>query len=261
MKFVPKRLVETADVSRGASTLLAFFKNTFLAAVFFGGLYLILGLVAALLASFIPDSWERKLTGHVPGEFEQDERLDRPQALLDRLLAADDLRNLDYELYLVDFPGPNAFALPGGGIAVTGDLLDTVESDIGLAFVLAHEVGHHQHRHILKGLGRRLIYGLFASAIFGLDGPVDGAFEVAQLHHSRQQEVEADLEALERVHRAFGTVEGAFEFFESMQEQEPEGEWFRYVSTHPLTRERILLLQGEAAALSEARDGEASDRR
>lgn len=49
-------------------------------------------------------------------------------------------------------PGYNAFALPGGYILVTRGLLENMSSEAELAWVLAHEVAHVDHEHGLKAL-------------------------------------------------------------------------------------------------------------
>lgn len=55
-----------------------------------------------------------------------------------------------YVFKIVDDKDPNAFALPGGFIYVHKGLLDMVRSDDELAGVLAHEVAHVAHHHIMK---------------------------------------------------------------------------------------------------------------
>ena len=42
--------------------------------------------------------------------------------------------------------GPNAFALPGGAIVVTDDLVKLAQNDQQVLAVLAHEIGHVRHR-------------------------------------------------------------------------------------------------------------------
>ncbi|MCK7469774.1 MAG: M48 family metalloprotease [Desulfomicrobium escambiense] len=44
--------------------------------------------------------------------------------------------------------------LPGGHVVVFSGLLNTVTSENELAFILAHEMGHFQHRDHLRGAGR-----------------------------------------------------------------------------------------------------------
>jgi beta-barrel assembly-enhancing protease len=254
MKFVPKRLIETAEISRGKTTFAAFLRNSLLVVLFFATVYWLLGLTAFLLASKIPDRWEKNLAGAAPFLGGEHERLAAAEEILGRLLEAEGLRDLEYRLYLVNFPGPNAMAFPGGGIGVTPDLLDLLENEAGLAFVLAHEIGHHQHRHILHRLGRGILFGVFSSLLGG-DGmaPVGGAIRVADLTFSRGQEHEADAEALRRVHQVYGNLDGALEFFEALEAKDPEGDWVQYFSTHPLTRDRLVRLRALVEELDGAR--------
>src|SRR4029077_985450 len=46
--------------------------------------------------------------------------------------------------------GPNAFALPGGAIVLTDDLVELAENDAQISAVLAHEIGHVRNRHGLR---------------------------------------------------------------------------------------------------------------
>ena len=50
--------------------------------------------------------------------------------------------DLDFRFYIVDTDIVNAFALPGGYVYVTRQLLGLMGSEGELAFVLGHEVGH-----------------------------------------------------------------------------------------------------------------------
>lgn len=92
---------------------------------------------------------------------------------------------------------PNALALPGGGIVVTAGLLEIVESEEELAFILGHELGHFVHRDHLRGMGRSLALQLLMGGMFlttGID-PTIGlqmAMEVLSSAHSREQEIAAD---------------------------------------------------------------------
>jgi predicted Zn-dependent protease len=52
-----------------------------------------------------------------------------------------------YRAYVVDYPMPNAMALPGGVVLVTRDLLATLRSEAELLGVLAHEIGHIERGH------------------------------------------------------------------------------------------------------------------
>jgi Zn-dependent protease with chaperone function len=74
----------------------------------------------------------------------------REQRYLDSLVA--ELKPLTgkpfpYRAYVVDYPTPNAMALPGGVVLVTRDLLTTLRSEAELVAVLAHEIGHIERGH------------------------------------------------------------------------------------------------------------------
>jgi Zn-dependent protease with chaperone function len=76
--------------------------------------------------------------------------LSREQRYLDSLVA--ELKPLTgkpfpYRAYVVDYPTPNAMALPGGVVLVTRDLLTTLHSEAELVAVLAHEIGHVERGH------------------------------------------------------------------------------------------------------------------
>jgi predicted Zn-dependent protease len=59
-------------------------------------------------------------------------------------------RDIQFRFAIVESTAPNAFAAPFGYIFVTTALLDLVETEAELAFVLAHEIGHVEMRHGLE---------------------------------------------------------------------------------------------------------------
>jgi Zn-dependent protease with chaperone function len=75
-----------------------------------------------------------------------------------------------FSVSIIDEPRLNAFALPGGTILVTRGLIDAVDSENELAFVLAHEIGHFRNRDHLRQLGRGFAFGLVLLAVAGTDG-------------------------------------------------------------------------------------------
>lgn len=252
MKFIAKPLVETADISRGKQTAKSFFKGVLSAVLVLTALYLLLGLVGELLARTIPDSWERKLGGVVPmAVLGKTNDVERAERILAKLTADESLRTLNYRLFILELDEPNAVAVPGGGIGITRELLKEVQSDPGLAFVLAHELGHHQHRDILRSTGRGLILAVAGALLFNYDGmpAVNSAYRLAETRHSRSQEQAADDFALRLVHKKFGTSSDALEFFEKLQAKRHEPFWQKYAGSHPLTAERLEYLKTVASQL------------
>ena len=59
------------------------------------------------------------------------------------------LKPFHYTFNVVENPDVNAFSLPGGFIYVNTGLLKFVHSDDELAAVLAHEIGHADHHHVI----------------------------------------------------------------------------------------------------------------
>ena len=60
------------------------------------------------------------------------------------------LKPFNYSFKVVDDKDVNAYSLPGGFIYVNKGLLDYVRSDDELAGVLAHEITHASHHHMMK---------------------------------------------------------------------------------------------------------------
>jgi Zn-dependent protease with chaperone function len=166
--------------------------------------------------------------------------------VLDRLAAHWAENPYELQLAVFEHETPNAFAFPGGFVAVTTGLLDSASSENELAFVLAHELGHFRNRDQLRGLGRGVAFGLLVGFL-GVGGSGSAATvagvvaRITSAGFSREQESAADDFGLALVNAEYGHVAGATEFFERLPkpdnaiERELEG----YLSTHPLSAERI----------------------
>lgn len=180
-----------------------------------------------------------------------DERQPGTQLVVDRLV--DHWPNPPYQfrVEIDESELANAMALPGGLIIVTQGLLDQVESENELAFVLGHELGHFRNRDHLRALGRGAVLSLVFAVATG--GDVAGiGVKVADLTlrgFSRAQESSADEFGLQLVHAQYGHVDEAWRLFERWHEYEGESmlEFVSYFSTHPDTGERIEELRELAA--------------
>jgi len=252
MKFVPRPLEETADISRSRPNIRTFLSGAFSALLFIGALWLVLGFAADLAADSISEETEVTLFSWIPFGQESDHPgMQRAGPILDRLLETGEVRPLPIRLALWDMGMPNAFAIPGGVVGLTPSLLEEVESEAGLAFVLAHELGHHHFRHTLKGVGRGLLW-TFALAVVGASGTGDTlttGLNLALRARSRAQEEEADAFAIVLVKKTYGSAQGALEFLEIMEENHDSDlpRWGTFFATHPPTPDRLQILR----ALSE----------
>jgi len=70
--------------------------------------------------------------------------------ILQTLSAKTGRPELTYRVGILDTDEINAFAAPGGYILVTKGLLKNIQNEQELAGVLAHEMGHINHRHLFK---------------------------------------------------------------------------------------------------------------
>lgn len=103
-----------------------------------------------------------------------------------------------FTVTLLNSPVENAFALPGGYVYITRDLVALMNSEAELASVMGHEVGHVAARHSARRnstntIGQVLAAGL--GILTGSSGLANVAGQAAQLYtlrFSREQEFEAD---------------------------------------------------------------------
>ncbi len=121
-------------------------------------------------------------------------------------LAAVADRRLPYEFVVLNNSTPNAWALPGGKIAVNRGLLTELDNESELAAVLGHEIVHAAARHGAKAQERGTLMqvGLAAAQIGAAIGGIDrtaanlaiqGAGVGAQMiqhQYGREQELESD---------------------------------------------------------------------
>lgn len=95
--------------------------------------------------------------------------------------------------------GPNAFALPGGIVYVTDDMLELLKGrDDVLIGVLGHELGHVQRRHGMRMLVQASVLGAVSSLVVGDFSTLLSAVPVllGQSAYSRDFEREADLDSI-----------------------------------------------------------------
>lgn len=152
-----------------------------------------------------------------------------------------------------DSPLVNAYATLGGRICVFKGLLCKLESEDALAALLAHEIAHVRHRHVASNLGRGLAVALLLGVVSSDAGAAAAqsalgqAAGVAMLGYSREQEVQADDEALNAVVGLYGHAGGMVELFERLGETaagiDPPVEALR---THPLTQARLAAMRAQA---------------
>lgn len=158
----------------------------------------------------------------------------------------------------------NAFALPGGKVAIFTGILKHTENETGLATVMAHEVAHALQRHGAERMSRGILeqiaqLGTLAGAATGGVNPqvalgAMSAYGVGvTLPHNRRQESEADYIGLQLMAKAGYDPREAVAFWERMSgcPKEMIGRFcFRsnaaipeFLSTHPSDASRIKQIE------------------
>jgi len=161
--------------------------------------------------------------------------------------------------------GPNAFALPGGSIVMTDELVALVDADEQVLIgVLAHELGHVRQRHGMRSLVQVAALGAVASVVVGdFSTLLAGAPALlGQAGYSRDAEREADAETA-RILRAAGiSPQVMVRFFERVAQwrakeqardkaagDDASDSWLGIaIASHPADAQRIRFFQ-EAAGL------------
>jgi predicted Zn-dependent protease len=158
---------------------------------------------------------------------------------------------------------PNAFATLGGNVVFYRGLIEKFDSEDAVALVLAHEIAHAKLRHPASSLGRGIAVGLTLSLVSaGVgEGAAGGALQTAGtlplLKYSRDQESDADAEALAALAAVYGHVGGARDAFSVMSRLGAPGvPQVAVLRTHPLTAERIAAVDRIAAERGWKLDGE-----
>jgi len=143
------------------------------------------------------------------------------------------------------FIGPNAFALPGGTIVITDAMVQTAESPEEVLAVLAHELGHVERRHAMRHVLQDSAAAVTAAAVTAdaasLGVAVAGLPAVlVQARYSREFETEADDFAFQLLRRRGLSPEAFATLMERLTRKQQDAERaFAFVSSHPVTAERI----------------------
>lgn len=140
----------------------------------------------------------------------------------------------------------NAYATLGRKIVVYTALIENLENDSALNFVLAHELGHIEERHAINGVARQGFFALLRSIFFKESRYInvyDGVTYMGGLHYSRGAEKEADKFAIELMNDLYCDVPNKLEFFEKNAANQKASKLSEYFSTHPLDSTRLEYLK------------------
>jgi predicted Zn-dependent protease len=149
--------------------------------------------------------------------------------------------NYTYQMKVLQNEDPNAFAIPGGKIFIHSGLIQFCNSPEELAAIIAHEMGHVEHRHSINQLVKQ--FGVSALISYFTDGGANVTSTVSQellsTMFSREDESEADDFALALLAKSGINPALLGEVFQRMKSDynEVEGS-LSLLSTHPSMDER-----------------------
>ena len=172
------------------------------------------------------------------------------------LAANSDQPGAAFTFVVLDQPVINAFAAPGGVIALYSGLILLAETQDEVAGVLSHEIAHitqlHMYRAFEKGktmniismlamMGLILASGGNGEVITGAVMGAQAAAAQAQINFTRHNEVEADRVGIRTLAAAGYDPQGMADFFSKMgQTSRANGEGPpEFLRTHPVSVNRI----------------------
>lgn len=219
-----------------------------LVAGFFGWKHLV-----AALADRVSPELERKL-GEVSaeamglGEAQRSAEIERLAAPVVAVSAVE-----GWQFFLVEDDTVNAFALPGGVVAVHCGLVRELEAE-AVVGVLAHEAAHVELRHGLRSLvssvALRATVALLIGDVTGFEGLlVAMGTDLAELSYSRELEQAADDRGAELLQRAGIGTASLVAALEGLAAIETSGVSLpAFLSSHPEPAARAQRLAGAASA-------------
>ena len=157
--------------------------------------------------------------------------------------------HLEYHFAVLDSPVVNAFAVPGGYVYVTRGILALMRSEAELAVVLGHEMGHVNARHSIHRMSEQTLFGLglavgssLNKTVADIAGIAGVGIQLLFLKYSRDDERQADQLGVEYSRKGSynpGEMIGFFTSLEKMGDLSGSHSIPGFLSTHPLTSERI----------------------
>ena len=187
-----------------------------------------------------------------------------------RLGASSDKPKDHFAFFIVKDPEINAFAAPGGYIAVNSGLITIARNESELAGVIAHEIGHITQNHLQRAFeASKKDAPLMALVLLGAiaagagshsgDAPMavlaggQGLLAQKSINFTRKDEIEADRAGIQTLAKAGFDPNAMADFFQRMQDVMSTGAGGEDVpallQTHPVTTMRISDAKARAGAL------------
>lgn len=171
-----------------------------------------------------------------------------------KLAAVSDRPNLPYEFVVLNNDVPNAWAMPGGKLAINRGLLVYLEDEAQLAAVMGHEIVHAAARHGAQQQTQNVLMGagvLLAGIAIAEKKPEYGVLGVGalavgsqawQAKYGRDHELESDAVGMKYMAKAGYDAQAAVELqeiFVKLSEGKNAGFIDGLFASHPPSQERV----------------------
>lgn len=187
------------------------------------------------------------------------------QQIGNRLAAVSHRPDLPYEFTVLNNSVPNAWALPGGKIAINRGLLLELGSEAELAAVMGHEIVHATARHGAKSMERgMLLQGALLAvqlsardnryANFIVGGAQVGAMLISQ-RYGREAELDSDLYGMGYMSQVGYSPSAAVDLQETFVRlsEGRQTDWLSGLfASHPPSAERVARNRETAATLPDS---------
>ena len=246
-------LDENTPGRRGAATIVGWSLAaavSIVAVVLFG-----VPLAADRLAPLVPDAFERRLGEVADSQVKTlfDAKVcdnAAGQKAFSKLMAAiRESAGMDTSVQsgVLSSAVPNAFALPGGKVYMFKGLLAKAGNADEIAGVLAHELGHLQHRDNMRGLirngGTSFLVGLLFGDITGSGALIFASRSLVTSSHSREAEQAADGFSIDVMHKLGRPTKPMGELLVRVTGKEGKG--LSIISSHPMSEDRLARMTRE----------------
>jgi predicted Zn-dependent protease len=173
-----------------------------------------------------------------------------------KLARVSDRPQLPYEFVVLNNSVPNAWALPGGKIAINRGLLTLLEDESELAAVLSHEIVHAAARHGASQMTRGMLAGIGLqalgtatnnNALGGLAAQLGTSAWIAS--YGRSAELESDTYGMAYMVRAGYDPHGAVmvqKKFLALSKDRQQNFMGALFASHPPSQERVSANQAKA---------------
>jgi len=223
-----------------------------------GGGYFLLRQAAQASVTILPRSWDEKLGElalkqvSLEGSVIEDPVLTRAVNAMVERMAPHAGGGFKYRVRIVEAPVVNAFALPGGAIVLYTGLLRAAATPEQVCGVLAHEMAHVERRHGMQRITQTVGVVATVQLLFGdVSGLAATAVEILQQgainSYSREQEHEADMDAVRTLARSAIDPAALADFFVLLEKRQGNlPSVIAWLGTHPDLSQRVVDVRAQA---------------